>query len=906
MKIHGHFFNLFNKNDWIRDITLIQIIAFIVTFIWFHKGLLYGGGESGLPFYNLSLSVKTSLNIWQNSYLGFPTYYEIPMLPLFLISYLLSIFRIPSFFIQAAINFCLISVGMTSMYFFLYRTVYQEFKYSRLSLFGAVFYFLNLYSMSQVWARGLYMQSVPFASFPLIFLFLHLALNERKKIYFLITLLISIVLPVGIAPSYILSLWLILAILFAYSLIFPPKKTHRLMILFYLILLLLGWITINLWWLSSLILLNSSMYLSNKLTNESLGTLLTISRSSSLFSVIRLTQDSLFNTPWLFSSFYQTIFFQVFSWITPFLAVFSLRSVKRSKFLKLFSIFFIISLFICLGAGFPFGFIFVWIFNSSPIFQVFRNPYEKFGIVLLIFYTPFVTLGFFKLSEILRNRFKSLGLALIYIFLIITFIVLVWPIWTGAVIRTNEPKNLVKVPKYYEQLNKWMDQNNKDKSRIIMLPFLPGEGVTYNWDGNIYSGIDPMINILDYPVISSAMEYPHPKELLDTLYKNIDKIDIANAYGLIRAKFLVFRDDVVGIGKRDLKQEEDILHSIFIPQENKDKMPIICQNQSLIIYQEDHLTLVCQIPDNLSDWSGYRYLHLRVKTDQPAALDIGLRDNDMIRPRWDGNSNAGFRTYSSAITDLFLDLNVYSDPRFKSQSVKSLEIYAYPNPETKDSLTPPTKMEIIAAYLDAGKKVDVDNYRFVEKFDKLRLYQLKKYQDFPEITALSELKIVDKILDMLNDAKNFTIINGKIGYIVNTQNKNFIPYPRDPLESDINIKKLTDYKYFFRKGLQADSYIVLHKNFSPFWKVIIGISEQDLKGGILNDVKLIRKPVMDESNHFIVNGYANLWKIKGSDQNYAIVFMPQLFVNIFLKIALTFFCVLIIIVIYSLVRSRRI
>src|SRR3989344_3089502 len=165
--------------DWFKDIVIIQSVALIITFIWFHQGLLYGGGESGLPFYDLELSLKNVLNLWQNSYLGFFTYYQIPMLPIFFASNLLSLLGLPTFLIQSLIHFFLIDIGMVSMYFLLRLTIYQEFRYRRLPLFGASFYFLNLYSMSQVWARGLYMQFIPFASFPLMLLLIHIVFSKR-------------------------------------------------------------------------------------------------------------------------------------------------------------------------------------------------------------------------------------------------------------------------------------------------------------------------------------------------------------------------------------------------------------------------------------------------------------------------------------------------------------------------------------------------------------------------------------------------------------------------------------------------------------------------------------------------------------------------------------------------------
>ena len=901
-----------NIKIWFKDIVIIQIVVLVITLIWFHQGLLYGGGESGLPFYNPKLSLDTTLNLWQKSYLGFPSYYEAPMLPFFWVSNLLFILGLPSFLIQLSIHFFLISTGILSMYFFLRITIYQDFRYSNLPLFGSLFYFFNLYSMSQVWARGLYMQFIPFASLPLMLLLMYIAFSRRKVIFVLLTLLCSFIFSGGFTPAYILTFWLLIGICFMYFLILQKDNKIRLIFLAYMFLLFFGWIGINSWWLSALFLLGRDAYLPNQLVNnDSLGTLTTISRFSPFFSVIRLIQKNYFNTPGIFGSFYQTFFFQILSWITPILVIFSLKSIRKSKHLGFFLILLLFSLFICLGTGFPFGFLFVWVFNSSAVFQVFRNPFEKFGIVLLISYTPFVTLGFFILSERISKSYKKLNSVFSVLLLVALFIILVWPIWTGLLIRTIEPKNMVQVPDYYSQLNKWMDENNISKSRIVALPFLPGEGVTYSWGGNIYSGIDPMRNIFNYSVVSSAMEFPHPKELLDTLYKNIDKVDISNTFGLLRAKYLVIRDDVLDVSKRDLMQEGTLLRKVYTPQDISDKMPKVCQNEESTLLQEDHITLICQIPDNLANWSGYRYLHLLLRTDKPAILDISLTDqgdSGLRWTRWNGVYTSDFKTQSSEVTNLFLDLNalVNSNDNFNSSGIKSLEIRAYPNPQIKDSIAI-TKVETKAGYLDAGIEHNVDNYSFIKQFGKLKLYELKKYQDFPEANILSEIRIVDKATTMLYESAKLPIINGKVGYIIETQNKDFSLTANMPLQDKVIINKISDDKYIVEADSSVDQFfLVLHKNFNSMWKIIPEIADRDLDGGILNDIKLTQKLSINESNHFMINGYANLWKINNKNKKYAIIFMPQLFVNIFLKISLIISFAITMIVIYSLVKLRHV
>ncbi len=60
----------------------------------------------------------------------------------------------------------------------------------------------------------------------------------------------------------------------------------------------------------------------------------------------------------------------------------------------------------------------------------------------------------------------------------------------------------------------------------------------------------------------------------------------------------------------------------------------------------------------------------------------------------------------------------------------------------------------------------------------------------------------------------------------------------------------------------------------------------ELKGGLISDLKLLRRSVLGEDNHFVVNGYANLWKVEGESDQYALVFMPQVLADISMKISI--------------------
>lgn len=896
--------NLGNKNL-LKEITILVSVALVITVIWFRQGVLYGGGESGLYFSDLNLTLKQTLSLWIDSYLGVPLIYQVNNLPFYFFSYFISSLGIPGWLVQAFFHFILISMGMLSMYALVKITIAKEFRFKYLALFAGLFYFLNPYSMSQVWGRGLYMQFVPFASLPLMLLLITLALEKSKLIFILLLLVVSFIFSIGFTPAYVLTFWIMIIAVFGYYLIIYRKSLQKfLKLISFFIVLLVGWSLVHSWWLVHYFILGNSLYLANEsVTNEGLGTLMAVSKYSPFTSVIRLLQDGIFTTSWLFGDFYSSATFKVISWIIPFFLIFSIPLMRKSKYLVYWGMLLVVALFICLGAGFPLGFLFVWLFNHFPVLQLFRNPYEKFGIILLISYTPFIALGFFKFSNILSRHYHKFGKCLAGLTAVTIFFVLIWPMWTGLVVTTKKNINFVSIPDYYQNFKDWLKQNNKESNRIFMLPFMPGPGVTLSWDGRTYSGADPSINFLDYSIISWVQDFPYTRPLLSEIYKDISKFPISSMMGLLRAKYLVIRDDVIEVDKRDSKQEENILNFIYSPNDTNDKMINVCSDQLSTTQHAGSLVFACQIPQSLSDWSKYRYLHLLIKTDKPAVLDIALRDQIGHRPRWVYTSNSTYYQTTADWTELIIDLNlpVYGDKDFNPSQVFLLEILARPY-SSDEGLLPVAQVQLETAYLDEGKKIEVDDYQFINQFGKLRLYQLKKYVDFSEVSIPVDIKVVDQFMDMFKEAADLVNVDGKVGFILKTQNNSFTSFSSSPMPTKVITKKYSQDKYLVGFEDQGNQYIVLNKTFNLWWKVIPNVSDQDLDGNIFSDINLLRKQSLEENSHFVVNGYANLWKIEGFDKEYAVVFLPQILVNILLKISLAVLSLIVVIIIAWLVK----
>ena len=201
-----------------RDLLILIFLVFLIVFLWFSKGLLFAGGEEGIPFYDLNKTTELVSFAWQDVSGGYPTQLVLNRIPYF--NFLKAFFLIgfPGFLVQALHFFLIMIFGSISLYFLLRETVSYELEtknhiFKLVPLVGAIFYLLNPFSMTQIWGRGLYLQFFPFALFSFFLLMFILGLRKRNFIFGLLGLLASFFFAGSFGnTSYIFSFWVIIFI----------------------------------------------------------------------------------------------------------------------------------------------------------------------------------------------------------------------------------------------------------------------------------------------------------------------------------------------------------------------------------------------------------------------------------------------------------------------------------------------------------------------------------------------------------------------------------------------------------------------------------------------------------------------------------------------------------------------
>ncbi len=469
-------------------IIVFIILPLLLVLIWFKKGLLFAGGEEGVAFYNLSKNLSLISYLWYDANGGYAISIFLPRISFY--SFLEFFFKlgIDGYILQALTFYLLMVVGSLSVYYLVKEVVTKELSKEAqkvISFISGIFYLFNPYSLTQVWGRGLLAQMFSFALMPLFLLFIILGIKRRKFLYAILGVFASFILsPAFVMITQVVVIWTPVLIYFVYNFLTSKDRVSRLFIFRYSIFLIVTWVLVHAWWLIPTFKVGGQVFsvVSNNF-QENLGTLLGVSPYFTISYVLRLTQKFIIFTANTYGKIYTTFFFGAISWIIPVVSIFSIAYFKKIKELKFFLIIFLLAVFASLGSNPPLGYFFILVFKRFSFLQSFRNPYEKFGLVLMLAYTPFFALGLYRLNEMLKKRFSDAVLLLI-VFLVSG--VYVWPLWKG---NFSGAHAWTKIPGYYKEADTWL-MSQKVDGKIIQLPLMAGDGAIYNWEFP-YQGIEP-------------------------------------------------------------------------------------------------------------------------------------------------------------------------------------------------------------------------------------------------------------------------------------------------------------------------------------------------------------------------------------------------------------------------------
>ncbi|MCS7091838.1 MAG: alpha-(1-_3)-arabinofuranosyltransferase family protein [Patescibacteria group bacterium] len=513
---------------------------------WFKDGMIKGVGESGLPFYNIAKEYLHASYTWSPNALGNSTYTTTSGNYFYGFFSFLGGLGLPDYLQQFTffyLAFVLSGIGIVNLCKFLSPQI--EKKYVILAI---LFYWFNPIVAFNIWNRFLNNFIVFWAILPIAFCLFIKGLVKRS---FLILLPLNVFLFVGAYAFSSFALVLNMYVLFSFATLGMILMRKDLRYLFfavkYFLLSVVLFALSNFWWISQIFSFSASSNYNSVVSNffspdGNLAILTdTSSRLGNFVSVLRLIHEDFANgLAW--AGVYKFFPVNILSFLPVALIIVWSLSREVKEIYKVLIFVFIVLLFLAKGSNPPFGESFTVLFNQFSVMQVFRNPFEKFSLVLIL---PTVILSVIAIKEISFGRIISKISYLIFFILILVYI---YPFISGNVLSSNAgfrdgitDDYSVRVPDYYDEANKFLYEN-ANHQRTLVLP-LGGEGMTYTWDYP-YSGVELSNAIFDTPVISFNTTIPYYYEIVKSIENYQNQQIFLSALRYLNVKYILIREDI--------------------------------------------------------------------------------------------------------------------------------------------------------------------------------------------------------------------------------------------------------------------------------------------------------------------------------------------------------------------------
>ncbi|MEK7160200.1 MAG: hypothetical protein AAB702_01850 [Patescibacteria group bacterium] len=537
-------------------VLLLIFTAVILTNLSFTKFLI--GWDNLLPELNLGLNIKRAIfSTWQE-YQGLGLLAgngHAAELPRLIFIYLLS-FIAPINLIRQIYVFTMLLTGALGVYF-LIKTVFN--KNSPVAFIGSLFYLLNLMTV-----QTFYVPFEPmithygFLPWLILSLIYFLENNTKKALFFFITINI-LAIPQGQVPTvFLVYLFVFAIILVSFNLREKRKelfnKSLKAIFLTFII---------NAFWLLPFLyfaITNSNVALDAKINQMATQTVILQNKAFGDIESVMLLKGFWFNNvdpdltgkfaymlkPWrdqLTNPFIVYIGYLFFAVILIGL----ISSIKTKK-----------TIFIVMGSLFIFSFTmlatntppFSWIdsfLKLFPVFsEIFRFPFTKFGVVLLLCYAVFFAMGVFQIYSFLENRFRIknvfsyLAIA-IFSVLIIFFI---FPVFKGELFYYKEKLSLPK--EYLQTFDYFKTQDKNMRIANLPQPTFWGWGF-YKWgyggSGFLWYGIKQPILDRAFDVWSKPSENYY-WELSNALYSKNPML-LKNVLNKYQVGFLLLDKNII-------------------------------------------------------------------------------------------------------------------------------------------------------------------------------------------------------------------------------------------------------------------------------------------------------------------------------------------------------------------------
>lgn len=731
-----------NKSSYI-PLIVFSLISLTLVCVWFRHGNTLGGGEVGNPFYNIGRMHEITKTAWSDWGLGSPTSLSVGAAPYYNFFSILQGFQIPGFVLQAGFFFICLLLGLMATY----KLTKEVFPGNSESNYyaSAIFYIVNPYALVNIWNRFLPNQILFYVFLPFaIWLFVS-SIKYKKASLVVVNALFTVLFSVAfIGPSQTILFWGLIFLVALYYFFYISKSKY---VIFCLLASLTLWFAFNFFWISQQLYFrfsNDYSVVSDSFFTKTgnIETFNALSRElGQLSNLFLLRHKSFFNDwigfPFNWPSLYSHSLALILQWLfLTFVLIFVIRKIKQPWVGFFLGVFFL-GIFISKGNSPPLGEVMDFLFKNVPIFEFFRNPLEKSGML--------ISLGFAPLVAIVK---KFRGFVWIYLILFLGF-----PFWSGLIFTNSYPPSndskvgyQVVVPEYYSKASAYF-ASQPGIFRFISFP-LGGEGISNTWPKG-YVGVEQSAFLFSTPSLSYNTTIPFYSPIVSNLEELLIRYpDFYRLAGLLNVNYLMFRPDFDFV--RSVMRDPKFIEKLLVERVNDPsaKLSLVTEFSPLKIFKFNEEIVLPKIypakRNILSDKVGYLEDFLLLEGEQDDVItnsqDVWLEDRtyaNIAHSRAVFNLEGTFPAYSE---NYYIFPYVSTPPDSKKYPLirlrEKLQTLAKFSTSDKTSF----KVLLLGKRLKEVKlAIEKENYPAAQEV--LEDYILKLPQIVSEISALESLKL---------------------------------------------------------------------------------------------------------------------------------------------------------------------
>jgi hypothetical protein len=219
---------------------------------------------------------------------------------------------------------------------------------------------------------------------------------------------------------------------------------------------------------------------------------------------------------------------------------------EDNKLYTFFYILFLFGLLLANGSKYFIGELYEIVYNTVPIFWIFREPWAKFTPIMIFASSILLcgTMSYF--SKKINNKYIY---KLISILITSCIVLNAFPFFTGEIIwdkwnGTVRPAR-VEVPNYWEDLTTYIQKSKIDENRIITFPLSFGY-MGFNWQNGFFCSNNPASMLLPNPVDSySSMPLRYSNFVINDLYNHLDDptFNLTNYLSILNIRYVLQEND---------------------------------------------------------------------------------------------------------------------------------------------------------------------------------------------------------------------------------------------------------------------------------------------------------------------------------------------------------------------------